>query len=415
MRMQNSTSRLDITNNPKFRLLTYLIKECYRRNTTHSQFVADLNEETDVYCPRTFDGFACWDETPAGSTAFQKCPSFIVGFDPKRYAYKKCMENGTWFKLLPEAILPWTNYTTCVNVEDLDFWSTVNHIYVVGYSISVVALILSLVVFYYFRSLQCTRIRIHMHLFTSFAINNLLWIFWYKAVVNNVTVIQDNKMWCQVLHIITHYFMVTGYIWMFCEGLHLHIALVVVFVKDDVAMLWFGLIGWGVPLIIMAAYSTARYLTPGATERCWMDHSDTFWIIVVPVVMSLFTSLIFLVNVVRVLLTKLHPAPNQHASVAAKKAVRAALILIPLFGLHFILIPFRPSTNSPGERFYQVFSALLTSLQGACVAVLFCFTNHDVITATKMHLARYMDQNDGIPMTGVTGGDSMMNTRENIL
>lgn len=37
---------------------------------------------------------------------------------------------------------------------------------------------------------------------------------------------------------------------------------------------------------------------------------------------------VFLVNVVRVLLTKLHPAPNQHARLAARKAARAALILV---------------------------------------------------------------------------------------
>ncbi|KOB75503.1 Neuropeptide receptor B4 [Operophtera brumata] len=128
----------------------------------------------------------------------------------------------------PESKKPWTNYTSCVDVEDLSFRSDVNSIYVIGYSISVAALLLSLLIFMFFRSLQCTRIRIHMHLFSSFALNNILWIVWYKIVVNEVTVVQENKEWCQVLHLVTNYFMVTSYFWMFCEGLHLHIALVVV-------------------------------------------------------------------------------------------------------------------------------------------------------------------------------------------
>ncbi|XP_049884672.1 calcitonin gene-related peptide type 1 receptor-like isoform X2 [Pectinophora gossypiella] len=380
--MQNSSRTIELADNPKFQLLDNLIKECYLKNVNHSRVLPTnkIYNNDGPFCPRTFDGFACWDATPASATAMQPCPEFVIGFDPRRFAFKRCTDNGTWF-MHPEANKPWTNYTTCVDVEDLDFRNTVNNIYITGYSISVAALVLSLIIFIYFRSLQCTRIRIHMHLFTSFALNNVLWILWYRAVVNQPDVVQENR----------------------------------VFVKDDVAMRWFVALGWGGSLLIVTAYSVVRYHTPGATDRCWMEHSDTFWIIIVPVVLSLFASFVFLVNVVRVLLTKLHPAPNQHASLAAKKAARAALILIPLFGLHFVLIPLRPTQDSPVEKLYQIVSALLTSLQGLCVAVLFCFTNHDVMTATKTQLSRMFRTNDAIAMTGITGGESLVNTRDNVV
>ncbi|XP_063837281.1 calcitonin receptor-like isoform X5 [Ostrinia nubilalis] len=287
MRPSNRTAN---SKDPKLRLLEGLIRECFTVNTTHSEVEANKEPSKDgLYCPRTFDGFACWDETPADATAYQPCPDFVIGFDPRRYAYKRCLENGTWF-LHPEGNKPWTNYTTCIDVEDLNFRSVVNNIYVVGYVISVAALLISVAIFLYFRSLQCTRIRIHIHLFTSFALNNLLWIVWYKTVIDQVTVVQNNRVWCQVLHVITNYFMVTSYIWMFCEGLHLHIALVVVFVKDEVAMRWFVATGWGLPMLIVGVYSAVRYNTPGATERCWMEISDCFWIIIVPVLISLFAS-----------------------------------------------------------------------------------------------------------------------------
>ncbi|CAG9558356.1 unnamed protein product [Danaus chrysippus] len=250
-------AREEIEVNPKLQLLRRLIRQCYRQNITHSWIKEDgtAEEKTDgaLVCPRTFDGFLCWDETPAGATAFQSCPGFVIGFDPKRYAYKKCMENGVWF-LHPEGNRPWTNYTTCVDIDDLN-----------------------------------------------------------------------------------------------------------VFVKEKVAMRCFLAIGWGLSLVIIIIYAVVRYHIPGATERCWMEQSEAFWIITVPV--------------------------------------------IPLFGLHFVLIPFRPSPEMPGEKLYQVVSALLTSLQGVCVAVLFCFTNHDVVTAAKTYISRYVQHNDVIPMTGLAPRD----------
>lgn len=42
------------------------------------------------------------------------------------------------------------------------------------------------------RTLRCTRIAIHVHLFISLALNNLSWIVWYKTVVEDLSVIQEN-------------------------------------------------------------------------------------------------------------------------------------------------------------------------------------------------------------------------------
>jgi calcitonin receptor-like len=94
-----------------------------------------------------------------------------------------------------------------------------------------------------------------------------------------------------------------------------------------------------------------------------MDDSHTQWILTAPVLISMVASTIFLVNVVRILLTKLHSASDSPAPLGMRKAVRATLILIPLFGIHHILLPFRPEPGQPGEKVYQVFSAVVVSLQ----------------------------------------------------
>ena len=84
------------------------------------------------------------------------------------------------------------------------------------------------------------------------------WLIWYKFVVADPTVINENPTWCISLHILLHYLMLVNYFWMFCEGLHLHLVLVVVFVKDTVAMRWFYVIGWILPVFVMIAYSVPR-------------------------------------------------------------------------------------------------------------------------------------------------------------
>lgn len=51
---------------------------------------------------------------------------------------------------------------------------------------------------------------------------------------------------------------------------------------------------------------------------------------------------VVLINILRVILTIMHPNSPNPAPVGIRRAVRAALILTPLFGLQFILIPVTP-------------------------------------------------------------------------
>lgn len=87
----------------------------------------------------------------------------------------------------------------------------------------------------------------------------MAWILWYRLVVERSETIAENpvrcteksnyennialqvawqlyktinitnfQLWCIGLHLVVHYFMLVNYFWMFCEGLHLHLVLVVV-------------------------------------------------------------------------------------------------------------------------------------------------------------------------------------------
>lgn len=87
------------------------------------------------------------------------------------------------------------------------------------------------------------------------------------VIVLKLTYVVLFQIYCQVLHVVIQYLMVANYFWMFCEGLHLHLALVVVFVKDNWAMRWFYFLGWGVPALITTLYTVVRYNTPEDTYQ----------------------------------------------------------------------------------------------------------------------------------------------------
>ncbi|XP_042204022.1 calcitonin gene-related peptide type 1 receptor-like isoform X2 [Homarus americanus] len=366
------------------------------------------------YCPRTFDGWSCWNDTPAGTRAHVQCPSFIHGFDPQRSGHKDCDENGTWFTH-PDTNNFWSNYTTCIDVSNLELHQGVNTIYIAGYSMSLVALCISLFIFFFFKSLKCTRVTIHKNLFVSFIINNAMWLVWFECVVGRVDVVFSNTVGCQVLHVFLHYFLVSNYFWMFCEGLYLHTLLVVAFVAEDRIMKWFYMLGWGAPAVFTIIYGACRGTDDEQSVYCWMEDGNYNYILNVPVVLSMLLNLFFLVNIVRVLVTKLravNTAPDTHST---RKAVRATLILIPLLGLHYILIPFRPPKGSPAEGFYLVVSAIAASLQGLGVSLLFCFFNGEVLGIFKKKWSQHKLMRGGShPYVGTTFSMDTLNGQPSI-
>ncbi|XP_065213122.1 calcitonin gene-related peptide type 1 receptor-like isoform X5 [Planococcus citri] len=368
-------------------------------------------------CPQEFDGWTCVPRTQAGHISSFPCPVFVVGFDGKRSGHRPCLEDGTWFRH-PESNKTWSNYTTCVDTDDLALRATVNSIYKGGYMLSLVALIISLFIFYYFRSLTCTRIQIHKNLFISLVVNNCLWLIWYETVVDDVGVLLENAAWCQLLHLLVQYFMVATYFWMFCEGLYLYTILVVTFLTESRVMACLYGIGWGMPAILVALYAYLRMRSSALeTIHCWMEESIFSIALSIPVLVSMFANFVFLVNIVRLVVTKLPSSSaghsiTPHSSIREKssfklrnfrkstisrsdsqepsvssgricKAARATLILIPLLGLQYFMTPFRPEPGTYWEPSYQIMSAVVASGQGVCVALLFCFCNGEVISAIR--------------------------------
>ncbi|XP_034033428.1 calcitonin gene-related peptide type 1 receptor-like [Thalassophryne amazonica] len=335
-------------------------------------------------CNKTWDGWLCWDETEAGITTEQSCPDYYKDFDPHAMAFKVCTETGEWGRH-PESNRTWTDFRNCYAHSQHDQTAAMNHFYLVmiGHGLSLVALLISLAIFIHFKSLSCQRITLHKNLFLSFVLNSIITIVWLTTVVmKNQGNIYNDSVSCKLLMFIHLYLLSCNYFWMLCEGIYLHTLIVVAVFAEKQHLMWYYLLGWGFPLVPALIHSVARRYY--YNDTCWIS-SDTslLYIIHGPICAALVVNLFFLLNIVRVLITKLR-VTHQAESNLYMRAVRAILILIPLLGIQFVLVPYKPQDHVALEIFLYI-TEILMHYQGLLVATIFCFFNGEVQSVLRRH------------------------------
>ncbi|XP_061520826.1 calcitonin gene-related peptide type 1 receptor [Phycodurus eques] len=340
-----------------------------------------------VYCSRNWDGWLCWGDTPAGTYTSQNCPNYFVDFDPTEKATKYCGEDGQWFRH-PDTNRTWSNYTLCNENTKAKLKSAYILFYmaIVGHALSIVSLLISLTIFFYFRSLSCQRITLHKNLFCSYVLNSALTIIYLVAVVNNPEVVDRNPVGCKLLHFFHMYMLGCNYFWMLCEGIYLHTLIVVAVFAEEQHLHWYYLLGWGFPLVPASIHAVARKTF--FDDNCWMSvETHLLYAVHGPIVAALLVNLFFLLNIIRVLVTKLRDTHRAESNMYMK-AVRATLILVPLLGIQFVIFPWRPENRLAGEV-YEYIMHILMHYQGLLVATIFCFFNGEVQAALKRQWMQY--------------------------
>lgn len=379
--------------------------ECYQKIMKVAVYSRNA---TSPVCSRTWDGWLCWEDTPPGAVAVQRCPDYFQDFDPQEKAIKICDETGKWFRH-PESNRTWTNYTLCTAYTKEKLKTALNLLYlaVIGQGLSMASLLISLSIFFYFKSLSCQRITLHKNLFLSFICNSIVTIIWLTAVANNQKFVARNLVSCKVLQFISLYLMGCNYFWMLCEGIYLHTLIVVAVFAEKQHLLWYCLLGWGFPLIPATIHAIARSIY--YNDNCWIS-SDTHLLYIVhgPTCAALLVNLFFLLNIVRVLITKLKVTHRTESNLYMK-AVRATLILVPLLGIQFVLFPWKPE-GQIAEEVYDYVMHILMHYQGLLVATIFCFFNGEVQGILRRHWKQYniqfgnsLTHSEGLRSTSYTG------------
>ncbi|GLD74608.1 calcitonin gene-related peptide type 1 receptor-like protein [Lates japonicus] len=277
----------------------------------------------------------------------------------------------------------WTNYTQCqaYTKDKRKFAISLYCLAMVGHGLSIVSLVICLIIFSYFKSLSCQRISLHKNMFLSFILNSIVTIMWlsFNMASDQATNTGNPGPGCDL----TLYTSTPILDAVSAPPPHSHHST------------WFGreqqlfsyyVLGCGFPIVPALMYAVARGLF--FNDKCWISsHTQLVYIIHGPIQVALLVNFFFLLNIVRVLVTKLKET-HCTESTAYMKAVRATLILIPLLGIQHILLPWRPEGHI-SCIIYDFFVNIFSHFQGFLVAIIFCFCNAEAQAAVQRKWAQW--------------------------
>ncbi|RWS26867.1 Calcitonin gene-related peptide type 1 receptor-like protein, partial [Leptotrombidium deliense] len=159
---------------------------------------------------------------------------------------------------------------------------------------------------------------------------------------------------------------------MLCESIYLHKLIVAAF-HEETRRIYFYLIGWLLPLLFMIPYCSVHSIAEN-NRNCWTNQIGAYeWIYNIVPVTCLSVNALLLLNTIRVLFTKLRTSPNH-----IKVALKATIVLIPIFGVQFAFYNFNPLLTEKCDPFLNFLlhcGIVVDSLHGALVSTIFCFLN----------------------------------------
>ncbi|CAL8145898.1 unnamed protein product [Orchesella dallaii] len=351
-----------------------------------------------TYCNATWDSVYCWPPTMIGNVAARNCSEVLKELQEPHAdqiegtATRVCLENATWLSG------NWTNYTQCVNSYEQFAYETeeeeklvraVQFIIFLGSIFSFICLGASLAVFYYFKVLRCDRVTVHVHLMMALLLRSvMLFIITEPFIFNRPNNYRTEDFTCKTVLSLNLYATVASINWMFIQGLYLHGKLTTnVFDKGTPFKTYYA-IGWILPLGLVGIY--AWVMETYHPVKCWMNYSERpeLWILLAPILLALLANCIFLINIMRILLTKARQGNLLSETSQFRRAIKATLILFPLLGVNNLLFVYNPGGEF--NKYFVILNSLCGSTQGIFVAILYCFVSRDVREAIRREYIRFL-------------------------
>lgn len=284
-----------------------------------------LPPPTELVCNRTFDKYSCWPDTPPNTTASMSCPWYLPWHHKVQhhFVFKRCGPDGQWVRG-PRG-QPWRNASQCrmddeelkVQKEVAKMYNSFQVMYTVGYSLSLGALLLALVILLGLSKLHCTRNYIHANLFASFvlkassvlAIDALLKTRYNQKIGNDLSVsiwLSDGAVaGCRAATVFMQYGVMANYCWLLVEGMYLHSLLGLASAPERSFFTLYLTVGWGAPMLFIVPWAVVKCLFENI--QCWTSNGNMgfWWILRFPVFLAILINFCIFIHILHILVAKL--------------------------------------------------------------------------------------------------------------
>ncbi|XP_038168513.1 adhesion G protein-coupled receptor E5 isoform X4 [Arvicola amphibius] len=241
----------------------------------------------------------------------------------------------------------------------------------VGLSLSLVCLLLCILTFLLVKPIQSSRTMVHLHLCICLFLGSLIFLV---GVENEGGEVSPR---CRLVAMLLHYLFLAAFCWMALEGVELYFLVVRVFQGQGLSIQWRCLIGYGVPLLIVAISAAAKLDGYGQQTYCWLNYKDGFlWSFVGPLAFIIFcNSAIFLITVWKLTAKFSEINPNMKKLRKARVLTITAIAQLIVLGSTWVFGLF---LFDPHSRWLSYIFTLLNCLQGLFLFLMLCLLNKKV-------------------------------------
>ncbi|KAI5610223.1 adhesion G-protein coupled receptor D2-like isoform X1, partial [Silurus asotus] len=214
----------------------------------------------------------------------------------------------------------------------------------IGSGASLCALVVTLMLLTMLDIPKSERTSIHKNLAISLTFAQIVLLCSGSAI--------HNKVACTMVAALLHLFFMAAFSWMLVEGLLLWSKVVTVNLSEDRHMKYYYLIGWGLPVLIVAITLASASGSYSADEYCWLSvHNGVIWGFVGPVIFIITVNIMVLTRVVmitistakrRSLMMADSTSSIEQVSEQIRAAVKAVVVLLPILGLTWLCGLFVP-------------------------------------------------------------------------
>uniref|UniRef100_A0A4W3HAK7 G-protein coupled receptors family 2 profile 2 domain-containing protein n=1 Tax=Callorhinchus milii TaxID=7868 RepID=A0A4W3HAK7_CALMI len=294
-----------------------------------------------------WDGVVCWPHAPRGATVNVSCPAifshFTANTGKNNIHLLNRVSDPTRGNPPPCQIL------LLLSLLQVSYFGTIKVIYTVGHSASLLVLTAAVIILLLFRRLHCTRNYIHIQLFITFILRGVS-VFVKDAVLfgdGDIDHCTFSTAGCKTSVVFCYFCVMANHFWLLVEGLYLNSLLLASFTRGQAVGL--------------------RESTHQSQVFSWESPSHFL-----PQV-----NFVLFFNIIRILFQKLNPREiHMVNSSQYRRLVKSTLLLIPLFGVHYIICAFPPDHVVHAVKLYL--DLCIGSFQGFIVGVLYCFLNQEV-------------------------------------